>query len=210
MSEHDGDDHPGITKPSGFSLDRFKSTRGPAIAGVETLQSALSVMKLSEVDDFVRINPNQDTHWTSELCFVSVPIKGQKRETLHLIDEDIALEHLSNSSVKRFRLALASKPDDNMFLAIVPSQNLDNVWNSTNLEACALAQHKWVKVASRSGEGAEGYKTDFARDPDAFPEPRWPSRSLTQLIERSFEGRFIDNEKHPALLRLIGAKQAIG
>ena len=33
-------------------------------------------------------------YWSPELCFVNVPIKGQKRDTLHLIDEDLAMRYL--------------------------------------------------------------------------------------------------------------------
>jgi hypothetical protein len=46
------------------------------------------------------------------------------------------------------------------------------------------------------------------RDPDAFPEPKWPQQSLSDLIHRAFDGRMIVNKDHPALLRLIGAKQS--
>ena len=62
-------------------------------------------------------------------------------------------------------------------------------------------------AASRKEEGVEGYKTDLARDPDAFPEPKWPSRTIEELIEVTFRGITIETHDHPALLRLIGARQ---
>jgi hypothetical protein len=48
-----------------------------------------------------------------------------------------------------------------------------------------------------------------ARDPDAFPEPKWPEQSLNDLLDRAFAGRMIVSEDHPALQRLIGAKQSV-
>ena len=51
------------------------------------------------------------------------------------------------------------------------------------------------------------YKVDYARDQDAFPEPKWPKATLDEIIHVTFLGRMIDHEDHPALLRLIGAKQ---
>jgi hypothetical protein len=60
---------------------------------------------------------------------------------------------------------------------------------------------------SRRPEGAEGYKIEFAKDQDAFPEPNWPSRSLDELLEATFKEAKIDHDRHPGLLRLIGAKQ---
>jgi hypothetical protein len=46
----------------------------------------------------------------------------------------------------------------------------------------------------------------FAREQDAFPDPNWPTQSLAELVEKTFEGRTIDSANHPGLLRLIGAK----
>jgi hypothetical protein len=42
-------------------------------------------------------------------------VKGQKRDTLHLIEEDLALRYLPSGKILRFRLALASKPFDVFF-----------------------------------------------------------------------------------------------
>jgi hypothetical protein len=66
-----------------------------------------------------------------------------------------------------------------------------------------------VQATSRKEEGVESYKVDFAHDQDAFPEPKWPAQSLSDLIEKTFAGRMIDGEDHPALLRLIGAEQSL-
>src|SRR5438067_8734856 len=118
-----------IAKPSGFSLDKFKSKRATTVANVETLQGALPHYSLAAAKDFVRLHPNQDEYWSPELCFVNVPIKGQKGNTLHLIDEDLALQYLDSGQILRHRLALATKPHNVFFLAHIPSQNLDNTWN---------------------------------------------------------------------------------
>lgn len=48
----------------------------------------------------------------------------------------------------------------------------------------------------------------FTRDDNPFPEPKWPSQSLAELIEKTFAGRMINSEDHPGLLRLIGARQS--
>jgi len=66
-----------------------------------------------------------------------------------------------------------------------------------------------VQATSRKEEGVEAYKIDIARDPDAFPAPKWPTQTLDEIIGRTFEGRMIETEDHPGLLRLIGAKQSV-
>jgi hypothetical protein len=140
---------------------------------------------------------------------VNVPIKGQKRDTLHLIEEDLAMRYLPSAKVLRFRLALATKPDDVFFLCHVPSRNTDNTWNESNLKACEQAKTLWTQATSRKEEGVEAYKVDKSRDLDAFPAPKWPSQSLSELIGATFSGRMITSDDHPGLLRLIGAKQDV-
>ena len=197
-----------VPKPEGeFSLDRFKSKRGAALANVETLLTALPHYTISQAKDFVRLHPDEEKYWSAELCFVNVPIKGQQRDTLHLIEEELAMRFLPSARVLRFRLALASKPNDVFFLCEVPSQNLDNSWNSSNLDACEKAKTHWIQATSRRNEGIDGYKVDFSRDVDAFAPPQWPKQSLNQIIGATFGGDLIiRSETHAGLLRLIGAK----
>src|SRR5262245_18373433 len=97
---------PTVAKGEENPLDKFRSTRKPAIAGVETLQAELNVMRLAEAKDWVRLHPNAEDYWSPELCFVNVPVKGQNKGTLHLITEDLALAHLPAGRIQRFRLAL--------------------------------------------------------------------------------------------------------
>jgi hypothetical protein len=196
-----------IAKPEGFSLDKFKSKRAAAIANVETLLTALPTLSISEAKDFVRLHANEKEYWSDELCFVNVPVKGQKRDTLHLIDEELAMRHLPSAKILRFRLALASKPYDVFFLCKVPTRNLDNTFNASNLTACEQAKHLWTQVTSRKDEGVDSYKVGAAQDQDAFPEPKWPTQSLNELLCSTFANRMIEREDHPALLRLIGARQ---
>jgi hypothetical protein len=198
-----------IEKPKGFDLNRFKSTHADAIANVGTLQGALPHHPLSQAKDFCRLHPDEENFWSVELCFVNVPIQGQKRDTLHLIVEEIAMRFLPSARIQRFRLALATKPFNAKFLCHVPTKNLDNSWNISNLEACEKAKSSWVIATSRKGEGVDGYNITFAKSPKAFAEPDWGGQPLNELIGNTFNGRIIDRDDHPALLRLLGDVQDI-
>jgi hypothetical protein len=200
---------PGIAKPEPFSMKRFQSKRDPSIAGVEVLPTALPVMKLADAHDFARLHPDE-AYWSLELCFVSVPIKGQKRDVLHLIEEDIAAKYLNWKQVRRFQLVLASKPYDVFFLCIFPTQNIDNGYNDSARIGCQEAKHRWVKLDSRRDEGVDSYRITYTQEIDAFPEPNWPKQSIDELIGIAFPPhQQIVSEDHPALLRLIGAKQKL-
>jgi len=197
-----------IAKPSAFSLDKFKSKHAAALANVETLLTGLPHHSIAQAKDFVRLHLDEAAYWSPELCFANVPIKGQKRDTLHLIDEELAMRYLPPARITRFRLALATKPYDVFFLCHVPTRNEDNTWVASNLRGCEQAKTHWTEVTSRREEGVDAYKVDVARDPDAFPDPNWPEQSLAELINVTFAGRMIESEDHPGLLRLIGARQS--
>ena len=196
-----------IPKPSAFSLDKFKSKRPTAPTGVSTLLGALPHYPLAEAKDFVRLHPDE-TYWSAELCFVAVPIIGPKKGavSIHLIDEDLAIKYLPAGKIIRHSLALASKPYDVLFLGHIPTTNLDNSWNESNLAGCKLARSRWVQLTSLKSTGAERYDVTFA-DLDAFPEPKWPEDTLEALIGAAFgSDHVIDREDHPGLLRLLGKK----
>jgi hypothetical protein len=203
-----------VKKPSEFNLDAFKSTHNPSIAGVETMLTALPHYKIGDANDWVHLHPDEATYWSDELCFVTVPIKGQKRDILHLITEVLAERYLPSKRIQRFRLALASKPNDVFFLCHVPSQNMNNTWNDTAYKACQKAKECWVQAASRAPEGVEGYKIEYTEDRknglgDPFPDPQWPKQSIYEIIYTTFAGAMITEADHPALLRLIGSKQSL-
>jgi hypothetical protein len=198
-----------ILKPSGFSLDKFRSQRPTSVGRVATLLGALPHHALSEARDYVRVHPDENAYWTPELCFVKVPIIGAKKDMAHLIEESLARTFLPAGRVERHGLALAAKPFNVFFLAHVPTVNLDNSWNESNLVASKLAKERWVVVTSQREAGIDRYKADFALEDDAFEAPKWPEDTLDALVEASFKGRMIDTEDHPALLRLTGRKQKL-
>ena len=208
-SNGQGNGNGAVPKPEEpFSLERFRTKHDVTTASVETLLAPLATSRIAQVKDFVRLH-SDPAFWSPELCFVNVPVKGQKRDTLHLIDEELALAHLASGQVLRFRLVLGSKPHDIFFLCEVPTRNPDNLWNMTTLQACESAKTLWTMVTSRKDEGIDNYKITHAKDADVFPKPKWPQQNLTALIERSFAGRIIQNDQHPAMLRLTGARQSI-
>src|SRR5262249_45944787 len=153
------------------NLDKFKSKRAAAVANVETLSTGLPIHKMAAAKDYLRLHQNEEEYWSPELCFVNVPVKGQKRDTLHLIDEDLATRFLPSGRILRFRLALATKPFDIFFLCEIPTRNEDNQWNATTLIAAEAAKTLWTEVTSRKEEGVEAYKVGYAKHHDAFPEP---------------------------------------
>ena len=208
------DEQLSVKKPDEFDLGAFKSTRDPNIPNVATLPTALPHYSIADAGDFVRLHSDEAMYWSDELCFVNVPIKGQNHDTLHLITEKLAERYLPSKRILRFRLALATKPYDVFFLCEVPSRNLDNSWNETNIQGCQISKTRWAQVTSRKPEGIESYLISYTEssikgEGEPFPEPTWPKQSLNELILVTFANCKILTEDHPALARIIGAKQSL-
>jgi hypothetical protein len=179
---------------------------------IETLLTGSQHYPISAAKDWVRLHPDEAAYWSEEYCFVIVPIQGQKDNTLHLIAADLARK-LPPGRVQKFRLALASKPHDVFFLAHVRSQNLDNEWNRTTLQACEQAKKLWTMVTSQREKGIEGYHIESSlaekEGKKPFPDPQWPKETLDELIEATFAGRMILSETDPAWQRLVGGAQTL-
>src|SRR5262249_14786267 len=197
-----------VPKPDTFNLNKFKSKRAAVISNVESLLTALPRHSISSAKDFLRLHPDEEKYWSPELCFVNVPIKGQ-RDTVLLIDEELAMRYLQCAKIVRCSQAVETKRGDVVLLIHEQSRNTENSWNASNLQACEKAKTFWIQATSRKEEGVEAYKIDKARDKDAFPAPKWPTQTLEEIIGRTFEGRRIETADHPGLLRLIGAKQSV-
>jgi hypothetical protein len=183
---------------------------------VATQIAGLPHYSVPEAKDWVRLHPDEENFWSEELCFVSIPVPGQKRDMLHLIDSELAAE-LPSGRISRFRLALASKPNDVFFVAHIPSQNLDNKWNETNIQGCEQAKTLWTQLTSRRDEGVEGYDISMSeaemKGKKPFPDPNWEKvtkgKTLDELIEAAFAGRMILDRAHPAWSRLTADVQTL-
>ena len=97
---------------------------------------------IADAGDYVLLHPKEAAYWSPELCFVDVPIMGMKKDTVHLIDEDlIGLLPAGKKASMRHALALAAKPYNIFFLAHAfrPS-TLDNSWNESNSARLQVGQ----------------------------------------------------------------------
>jgi hypothetical protein len=70
-------------------MSRFKS-KNLGREKVATQIAGLPHYSVPEAKDWVRLHPDEENFWSDELCFVSIPVPGQKRDMVHLIDSDLA------------------------------------------------------------------------------------------------------------------------
>ena len=91
----------------------------------------------------------------------------------------------------------------NQFLIPVSLQGPDgrsNSWHESLNFAVEKAKYKWIRVAANMRIG----EYDIFEAKNKLDDPLWSEHSLVQLIEIGFQGKVIDDEKHPVIQQLLG------
>lgn len=73
-----------------------------------------------------------------------------------------------------------------------------NPWLETARSGCELAKTDWVRVISNTDEG----QYDVKRSEEAHVEPKWPDKTLKELLKLAFKDRVIDTMDHPVVVGL--------
>jgi hypothetical protein len=124
------------------------------------------------------------------------------------VNHGLAMQYLHESKIRRFRLALGSRPyKDALFLCTVPCQNLENGYNKTALECCIKAKTSWVEARSLKYKGLEAYEPVLAVDQDAYNDRlEWPTATMDEILDVTFAGKMIETPDCPGMRRLRGMR----
>ncbi len=83
-----------------------------------------------------------------------------------------------------------------------PAEGRENLWNFSQREAADRAETTWLRLLANRRLGQ--YEGEVAKS--EIPEPEWPKRSMSKLLEITFSGgHIIDTIDHPAIQTLLGA-----
>jgi hypothetical protein len=144
---------------------------------------------------FIRTNPSLRI----ETCVVELK---EDKET-YLVAPALWPELASESTFGRRALYAAMTRQSVLFVWPIrlpgPDGKIDE-WNRSALEAAAMAETQWVRVASNMPLGAYDVCTASA----VWPEPDWPDLLLNEILRIAFKNRVIDSLEHPTLKRLRG------
>ena len=163
-----------IQKPSAFSLDKFKSKRPTARPASVPCWAPCRITlspKRRISSGYTRMRPIGRPSCASSLCRSS----GRRRCSLDPPDRRGSRDQVSAGREDHPAcLALASKPYDVLFLGHVPTTNLDNSWNESNL-AVASRRGALGAIDESEGPGAEATRSR-SRIRRRSPSPNGPRR----------------------------------
>ncbi|MBX9653611.1 hypothetical protein K2Y11_08345 [bacterium] len=167
-----------------------------SFVGGEKVLTTIAVHKPSK-ENWIRVHPDKEYR----LDVLVLELK-EDREVYLLAGE---LAHLNGTepTLRGVTLCTCVTRNGNLFLWPIPlpdRDGKDNRWFSSAREAARLGMGQWVRVTSNQPSGA--YETTVTKA--ALPDPIWPKKPFSELLEIAFRDRFIDSVDHPVLKRLRG------
>ena len=122
----------------------------------------------------------------------------------YLIDPDILPEIQLESQLKVMTIYMCVTMSFTPFVTCIPQPDemgKINSWHESGHRTMEEAKQCWVRrQADRSNGGYIITKAMNAK----LPDPKWPTMTLGEIIERAFEKFYIDDINHPVLQRLRG------
>ena len=164
--------------------------------GVKKLLLTVPVRKPNR-QDFVRVHPDA-AYRATEVGIIEL---RDEQET-YLVSRAVAGDLEREFTL--VTLFLAINRQGVLFLWPVKLPGHDgkhNEWHRSAGEAAHVAMKHWVRVIANMSLGA--YET-FVAEAD-LPDPTWPDRPFSEILEIAFRDRLIDRPDHPLIKQLRGA-----
>ncbi len=167
-----------------------------AAVGVRKALLTVPVRKPSK-EWFIQTHPSADYRIQTAVLELK-----EDRET-YLVDPSLWPELSTESTFGPRAIFTAITRQGVVFLWPVrlpgPDGKLDD-WNQSSLDAAAMAQGRWLRVAANMALGAYEVFEASAN----LPAPEWPEVSFEQLLKVAFGKRYVDSLDHPILQKLRG------
>ena len=75
-----------------------------------------------------------------------------------------------------------------------------NPWHQSAAEAAEIAMIRWIRLVANRDMGCY----DVIAAEDMIVEPKWPEKSMEEMVNKAFAQRYVDNEDHPLVKELLG------
>lgn len=184
--------------PSVFDdLDALRLDPAASLTGTVEHLGHVPVRKPGKIE-FFRTHPDP-----AMALAASVFVDDEERETYFVMPQ---ARPLLLGYLKPVLLATSISRQGVLFLWPVPLPNEEassgrgRAWGETARQAADLARNTWIRIRGDLALGA--YRIHRAEG--ALPDPVWPERSFSELLNIAFKDRIISGSDHPAIRKLRG------
>ena len=190
------DTNSSASAPNPFDPNSLRITGDVNAVGAEKLLVRVQVRKPNK-QEYVRV------HNGPEFRLPCAILEIKEEREFYLVTP--AVLPVLAEDVRHVEVRLCQNRQGVAFLWPVPMPGPDgrtNPWHESAREAAKLAEDGWIRMIAVMAEG--GYS--IYRATGTIPEPQWPEKTLTELLELAFkDGKLIDSEDHPIVQQLNGA-----
>jgi len=186
-----------LKKPK-IDLERVRARADRQIDLGVTTEYTVIPIRNPKPDEFFRCMSDED--YSMDTYILSLKTENE----WYLIDPDILPEIQLESQLRVMTLYVCVTMNSTPFVTCIPQADemgKINPWHHSGHITMEEAKQCWVRRQADKANG--GYVITKAMNAK-LPDPKWPTMTLSEIIDRAFDKFYIDDINHPVLQRLRG------
>ena len=186
-----------LKKPK-IDLERVRAKADQSIDLGVTTEYTMIPIRNPKPDEFFRCMSDEDYSIDSHILSLKT------ENEWYLIDPDILPEIQLETQLRRMTVYVCVTMNSTPFVTCIPQANdlgQINSWHQSGHITMEEAKQCWVRRQADKANG--GYTITKAMNAK-LPDPKWPTMTLSEIIDRAFNKFYIDDINHPVLQRLRG------
>ena len=186
-----------LKKPK-IDLERVRASADQSIdLGVTTEYTVIPVRNPKPSEFFMCM---ADEEYSMDAHILSLKTENE----WYMIDPDILPEIQLESQLRVMTLYVCVTMNYSPFVTCIPQPDemgKINSWHTSGHRTMEEAKLCWVRRQADIANG--GYVITKAMNAK-LPDPKWPTITLSEIIDRAFDNFYINDIQHPVLQRLRG------
>ena len=186
-----------LKKPK-IDLERVRARADQAIDLGVTTEYTVIPIRNPKPDEFFRCM--SDENYTMDAHILSLKSENE----WYLIDPEILPGIQLESQLRVMTLYVCVTMNSTPFVTCIPQPDemgKINSWHDSGHRTMEEAKQCWVRRQADKANG--GYIITKAMNAK-LPDPKWPTMTLGEVIDKAFDKFYIDDISHPVLQRLRG------
>jgi len=190
-----------LKKPK-IDLERVRATADRQIDLGVTTETTVIPIRNPKPDEFFRCVSDED--YSMEAHILSLKTENE----WYLIDPDILPQIQLESQLRVMTLYVCVTMNSTPFVTCIPQPDemgKINSWHESGHITMEEAKQCWVR---RQADKANSCYLVTKAMNAKLPDPKWPTMTLNEIIDRAFDKYYINDIQHPVLQRLRGEKMS--
>ena len=186
-----------LKKPK-IDLERVRARSDRSIDLGVTTEYTVIPIRNPKPDEFFRCMSDEDYSMNSYILSLKT------ENEWYLIDPEILPEIQLESQLRVMSLYVCVTMNSTPFVTCIPQPDemgKINSWHDSGHRTMEEAKQSWVRRQADKANG--GYVITKAMNAK-LPDPKWPTMTLSEIIDRAFDKFYINDINHPVLQRLRG------